>query len=206
MTYGTHGSILGLRPQAVQVLLLTLASLFGLSSLQAWGQCDLQSDQVKPLIQVLRDKELQKKDPDRVRQAILQLGYRGCTAAADDLTALLTFKYRFDWEGTHIHLQPIFTGTRYPATGALAQIGKASLPSLVKVIEANPPSSLMTRNAVYTVKSIFRDHPEKAENFLTDAAEKATKPESQSRLRHAAAAVPGIELMDFKRYRSSAPH
>jgi predicted Zn-dependent peptidase len=205
MTYGTHGSILGLRARQAQVLLLTLASLCGLSGLRAQGQCDPQSDEVKPLIQVLRDKELQKKDPDRVRQAILQLGYRGCAAAADDLAALLAFKYRFGWEGTMIGLQPTFTPTRYPATGALAQIGKASLPSLVKVIEANSPSSLMTRNAIYTVKSIYRDHPDKAESYLREAAEKATKPESQSRLSQAAAALPGIELMDFKRYQSSAP-
>ena len=206
MTYDSHGSILGLQPLLAQVLLLTLASLCGSSSLRAQGQCDLQSDEVKPLIQVLRDKELQKEDPDRVRQAILQVGYRGCAAAADDLAALLTFKYRFDWEGTHIRLHPIFTPARYPATGALAQIGKASLPALIKVVEANPPDSLMTRNAIYTVKSIFRDHPEKAENYLTDASEKATKPEGQSRLRQAAAALPDIELMDFKRYKSSAPH
>ena len=206
MTHGSRGLILGLRRRLAQVLLLTLASLCGLTSPQAQGQCDLQSREVKPLIQVLRDKKLQKKDPDRVRQAILQLGYRGCAAAADDLAALLAFKYRFSWEGTGVSLHPIFTGTRYPATSALLEIGEASLPALIKVIGANPPESLMTRNAIYTVKSIYRHHPEKAENYLTDAAERATTPESQSRLRQAAAALPGIELMDFKRYKSSAPH
>jgi hypothetical protein len=205
MTQSNQCSILRLRSCLAPVLLLTLASLCGLTSPQARGQCDLRSDEVKALIQVLRDKELQKKEPDRVRQAILQLGYRGCAAAANDLAALLTFQYRFDWEGTHIRLQPIFTPTRYPATGALAQIGEPSLAALVKVIEANPPDSLMTRNAIYTVKSIFRDHPEKAESCLTEAAEKAATPQSQSRLRQAAAALPGTELMDFKRYANPAP-
>jgi hypothetical protein len=201
-----HGSILRLRPWLAVVIFLSFATLCGFSTMQAQGPCDLQSDEVKPLIQVLRDKELQKKDPDRVRQAILQLGYRGCAAAADDLATLLTFQYRFDWEGTRIRLHPIFTPTRYPATGALAQIGEASLPALVKVIEENPPNSLMTRNAIYTVKSIFRDHPDKAESYLTNAAEKAITPESKSRLKQAAAAVPGIQLMDFKRYANPAPH
>jgi hypothetical protein len=206
MTQSIQASVLRVRPQLVQVLLLALASLCGLTSPQARGHCDLQSEEVKPLIQVLKDKELQKNDPDRVRLAILQLGYWGCAAAADDMAALLTFKYRFDWEGTMIRLQPIFTGTRYPATGALAQIGEASLPALIKVIEANPPDSLMTRNAVYTVKSIYCDHPGKAESYLKQAAEKATTPESQSRLRQAAAALPGIELLDIDRYRNPAPH
>lgn len=206
MAHGNRSSILQLRPQLVQALLIALAALCGLTSQQARGQCDLNADEVKPLIQVLRDKELQKKEPDRVRQAIKRLGELRCAAAADDLAALLTFQYRFDWEGTRIRLHPIFTTTRYPATGALAQIGEPSLAALVKVIEENPPDSLMARNATYTVKSIFRDHPEKAEGYLTHAAEKATTPQSQSRLRQAAAAVPGIELMDFKRYSNSAPH
>jgi hypothetical protein len=204
MTQSSQGSFLGLRSWLLVVIFV--ATLCGFSTMQAQGSCDLQSDEVKPLIRVLRDKELQEKDPDRVRQAIVQLGYRGCAAAADDLAVLLTFQYRFDWEGTMVRLHPIFTASRYPATGALAQIGEASLPALVKVIEENPPNSLMTRNAIYTVKSIFRDHPEKAESYLTNAAENAVTPESQSRLRQAAAALPGIELMDFKRYSNPAPH
>ena len=206
MSYRNHGPNLRLRPWVTLVIFISLAKLSGPCRLQAQGQCDLQSEEVAPLIQVLKDKELQKKDPDRVRQAILQLGYRGCAAATDDLAALLTFKYHFDWEGTHIRLQPIFTTTRYPATGALAQIGKASLAALIKVIEANPPDSLMTRNAIYTVKSIFREHPEKAEGYLTDAAEKTSVPESKSRLRRAATALPSIELLDNDRYRNPEPH
>ena len=206
MALGNRGSTLKLRPRLVQALLLSIASLCGLSNPQARGQCDLQSEKVKPLVEVLKDKKLQKDDPDRVRQAILELGYWGCAAAADDLAALLTFEYHFDWEGSSISLQPIFTPTRYPATGALAQIGEASLPALIKVIEANPPDSLMTRNAVYTVKSIYRDHPDKAERCLKQAAEKASAPESRSRLRQAAAALPGIELLDIKRYSNSGPH
>lgn len=205
MTPNNHGSILRLRPLLAPVFLLSLATLCGFSSMQAQGQCDLQADEVKPLMQVIRDKELQKKDPDRVRQAIASLGELRCAAAADDLAALLAFKYRFDWEGTHIRLQPIFTQTRYPATSALTVIGEASLPALVKVIEKNPSDSLMARNAVYTVKSIFRNHTERAESYLTNAAEKATTTENQSRLRQAAVALPGVSLMDFDRYRNPAP-
>lgn len=206
MTRRNRSSILEFRPLLPPVFLLALATICGFSTMKAQGPCDLQSDEVKPLIQAVRDKELQKEEPDRVRQAMMRLGERKCAAAADDLAALLTFKYRFYWEGTMIRLQPIFTGTRYPATSALAQIGEASLPALVRVIEESPPDSLMTRNAVYTVKSIFRDHPEKAENYLTEAARKATTPESQSRLKQAAADVPDIQLLDLKRYSNSAPH
>ena len=64
----------------------------------------------------------------------------------------------------------------------------------------------MSRNAAYAVKSIFRDHPDRAETYLTNAAEKASTQEAQSRLRQAAAAVPGISLMDFKRYAKPASH
>ncbi|HXH51775.1 MAG TPA: hypothetical protein VNM47_20730 [Terriglobia bacterium] len=204
MRQSNQGPFLRLRSWLVAVSFV--ASLCGFSTMQAQGPCDLQAGQVKPLIQVLRDRELQKKNPDRVRQAITRLAELRCAAAADDLASLLAFKYRFDWEGTHIRLQPIFTQSRYPATSALTKIGEASLPALAKVIEENPPDSLMTRNATYTVKSIFRDHPDKAESYRTSTAEKAPTPESQSRLRQAAAALPGIELMDFKRYANPAPH
>ena len=206
MMHRNKGSIMRLRPWLVPVVVLSLGTLYVSANLRARGQCDLEADDIKPLIRVIRDKELQKKDPDRVRQAILQLGERRCAAAADDLAALLTFKYRFDWEGTMIRLQPIFTGTRFPATSALEEIGEASLPALVRIIGENPPNSLMTRNAVYTVKSIFRDHPDRAETYLANAAEKASTPQSQSRLKQAAAAVPGISLMDLKRYNKSASH
>lgn len=141
-----------------------------------------------------------------MRQAILQLGYRRCTAAADDLAALLAFKYRFDWEGTHLRLQPIFTGTCYPATSALTEIGQAALPSLIKVIEANLPGTLMSGNAIYTVKSIFRGKSSQAVGYLNIAAEKTTTPQSRFRLRKAAAAVPGISLLDFKRCGGPAHH
>lgn len=204
--YNHRGSIWGLRLWLALVILISLLTLSGPSRLKGEGPCDLQADDIKPLIEILRNKELQKKDPNRVRRAIARLGERRCAAAADDLASLLTFRYHFDWEGTAVRLQPIFTATRYPAIGALAQIGEASLPSLVRGIETNLPNSLMTRNATYTVKLIFRDHTDKAERYLISAAAKAPAPEYRSRLKQAAATLPSISIVDVKRYKSPAPH
>ena len=206
MFHNYRGSVWGLRLWLAPVILLSLVALSGPGRLQAEGPCDLQANDIKPLIEILRNKELQKKDPDRVKRAITRLGERRCAAAADDLAALLPFKYHFDWEGTAVRLQPIFTATRYPAIGALAQIGEAALPSLVRGIETNLPNSPMTRNATYTVKLIFRDHPDKAEGYLVSAAATVTTPEYRSRLKQAAATLPSISIVDVKRYKSPAPH
>lgn len=191
------------RPEAL--CLMALAGLCAGSGEYARPQCDLQADEVRPLIHILRDRKLQKTDPEQVKQAVARLGEMRCAAAADDLAAALTFEYRFNWEGTRIRLQPIFTSTRFPATGALAQIGEPALPALAKVIEANPPGSLMTRNATYTVKFIFREAAGRAKEYLTTAAEKATSRQSRSRLRQAVLALPKISLMDSEASGGRAP-
>jgi hypothetical protein len=135
-------------------------------------------------LEIIHDKEVQETDPFRVRNAMLELGERRCVAAVDDLVGLLTFRLPFSKEAKPL-LQRVFTGTHYPATSALGQIGKPALPALVEVIETNDAASLESKNARWTVRAIFRFHREAADKFLQASSAKAATPEAKRRLLHA---------------------
>lgn len=61
MTHRDRGLILRVRPLLSLVIFLALAAHCGLASLQAQGQCDLQANDVKPLIQVLKNKDCRRR-------------------------------------------------------------------------------------------------------------------------------------------------
>lgn len=147
--------------------------------------------EVDHLIAVLRNDELRASDPTQVVKAIERLGQMRCTAAIDDLIKYMTFKRTYPWEkvpGTEMvnEIHPITPLGRYPALGALFSIGKASLPSLVKVIEENESQTLSSENAVITVVMIFREDFSQAVEYLTRMAADKTDPLSKERLLSAA--------------------
>jgi len=135
----------------------------------------------RPLLEVLHQKDPQQSDPVGVRTAILKLGRMRCADAIDDLIGLLTFRFPFPKENEMAMNRP-FTGSRYPATSALTEIGKPALPALVKVIETNDPASLLSKNARFTVRSIFAYRLADGDKFFKEAAEKAATPEAKQRL------------------------
>lgn len=139
----------------------------------------------KPRLEVIHDNHFQESDPVRVRSAIQELGEMRCVEVIDDLISLLTFRFPFPKDASQpgAGLDPVYTGTRYPATGALLQIRKPALPALVKVIETNEADSLAAKNARYTVRVIFRDDEEsRADAFFKEQAAKASTPEAKRRL------------------------
>jgi hypothetical protein len=154
------------------------------------------NEEVKQLLTMVRDKWLRQSEPDRVAQAIKRLGELKSKGAITDLTHLLTFKRTFEWESQtgeavdEIHL--ITAAERYPATGALIEIGKPSLPALIEVIEAHGSSSLESENARYAVMIIFRDNPARAVDYMRKAVAKASSPEAEQRLSYAADKVAEI--------------
>lgn len=75
---------------------------------------------------------------------------------------------------------------RYPATGALFQIGESALPALVKVIENEEPNSLKSQNALYAVQQIFVEDWLKAVLYLEKAAAESKNPDGSERLQRAA--------------------
>lgn len=148
------------------------------------------NDEAKQLLTVIRDEWMIQNEPDRVLQAIKRLGELKSTEAINDLTRLLTFRRTFEWEGTEraemmegIHL--ITPGERYPAVGALFEIGKPSLPALIEVIKTHDSNSLEGSNAWRAVMIIFRDTPSSAVEYLRKAGAKASSPEARRRLSYA---------------------
>jgi hypothetical protein len=100
----------------------------------------------------------------------------------NDLIELLTFRFPFPKEDDPVGLQPRIPASRYPATTALTEIGRPALPELAKVIETNDPGSLLSKNARFTVRSIFAYRSADGDKFFREAAEKAPTPEAKQRL------------------------
>lgn len=171
----------GPQEEALCILALLVACSFA-SGQQTARPC---SDEfTKPRLEIIHAKEIWESDAIRVRSAIQELGERRCVDAIDDLVGALTFRFPFpkDIHEPGAGLQPTFTGTRYPATSALSQIGTSALPALVEVIETNDEASLVSKNARHTVRSIFLYDPSEADEFFKKAAEKARTPEAKRRL------------------------
>lgn len=145
---------------------------------------------LEKLLAVLHDGKLRESEPKLVLEAIQRVGEMKAAQAISALIPLLTFSQTIEAENqvgeaiVEIHLVP--PGERYPAIKALSQIGQASLPALVKVIQAHDGKSLESENASYTVMVIFRDDPARAVKYLRKAAAKSSEPMASQRLSHAA--------------------
>jgi PBS lyase HEAT-like repeat-containing protein len=149
---------------------------------------DERSEEIGKLLVVLRDVDLRKTHPEKVIAAIRRLGDLRASEAIDDLIELLSFSPLFPGEVAGADGKPIveFQVIRYPATGALFQIGRPALPALVKVIEVDSPDSLKGQNALSTVQNIFRENLTDGVKYLESAAEASPTPESAKNLIRAA--------------------
>lgn len=138
--------------------------------------------EVKELLTTIRDEQLRQNNPERVIQAITQLGERRGVEASDDLTQLLTFKRSLESDVTQIrsHFDDL-----YPARSALFLIGKPSLPALIKAIESHESDSLASENAINTIMAIYQDSPSEGVEHLREAS-KSSSPEGSQRLLKAA--------------------
>src|SRR5262249_19097521 len=118
-----------------------------------------------------------------------RLGQMRAFEAIDDLTALLAFSPRFPGEVLDPDGAPLneFQMERYPAVGALFEIGRPALPALVRTIEANRVDSLEGQNALRSIQNIFREDLNEGARFLEHAAEASSNEYSKQDLRQAAA-------------------
>jgi hypothetical protein len=138
-------------------------------------------DYEKRLIGILRDGKLRQSERKKVVGAIIKLGDMRSVAAIDDLVKLLNFKRTFpqdkDVDVTESH--PISLTGRYPAGGALLQIGKPALAALVKVIESHKCSDVESQVASETIIGILRDNYAEAAKFLREIAAKSAFAETK---------------------------
>lgn len=147
-------------------------------------------ERTQQLLSIIRDKQLQKSDPDRVAGAIAQLGEKKSVEGIDDLIELLTFRKTLSGDNpdpdTVQEIHPVSPSERYPATGALIRIGAPSLSALVRTIATHEAGSLESENAIFAVTMIFRDDPQEGVSHLQAAATTASDQLSMSRLQTAA--------------------
>ncbi len=172
----TRGKILAFIAVLVVFTLGTAKSFTGTQSVPGQNLGNLpyeRKEEIGKLLAVLRDVDLRKTHPDQVIAAIRRLGELRASEAIDDLIELLTFSPLFPGEVPGPDGRPIveFQLNRYPATGALFQIGRPALPALVRVIEFNKLDSLKGQKALDTIQSIFRDDLIEGAMYLERAAE-----------------------------------
>jgi hypothetical protein len=146
--------------------------------------------ETQSLLLKLRDEKLRQVAPKEVIAAIKRLGELRAQDAIGDLISLLAFRQIFPWESGEIdsiqEIHPITTSGRYPATGALMQIGKPALQALTDALAQKQTGTLESENALFVVEYIFLDDPQEGVSYLTEAATKFSDAQSRGRLLNAA--------------------
>ncbi len=150
-------------------------------------------DKIENLLATIRDPKLRQSDPERVVAAIQALGRMKAVEAVDDLAKLLAFRRTFPWETGRGPIQEFHIETpasRYPAVGALMEIGEPSLPAMIRVIKSYELTSLESRNAMEVVSYLFRGRRQAAIDFLRAAGEHTATPKEAQRLLDAGDKLP----------------
>ena len=153
-------------------------------------------ERLSRLLLIVRDESVREKEPQRLAKAIVQLGEMKAAVAIPDLVRLLDFQRHFGWEHVKINghdaineITLITNAKRYPAIGTLFEIGRPALPALVEAISVEETDSLASENAIETVVSILREHPEEGVALLRRAAASAKSPQASQNLLAAALKV-----------------
>jgi hypothetical protein len=172
------------------IFLALLFLILGVMPATAQQQSVSDADrEVNHLAQIVQDEQTRQNEQEHLLHAIQRLAELGTPKAINILIDLLTYRRTFPQEQgdpnviNGIHL--ITPAGRYPAIGALFQIGKPALPALVNVIATHESDSLRSQNATTTIMYIFRESPAKGVEFLNQAALDAPTQEAKQRLLYA---------------------
>lgn len=138
---------------------------------------------------LLRDESLRQSDPEKLVAVISVTERRKIVEAVPELVNLLTFKREFEWEKRERENppapgEPLIVGgfqqitprVRYPAIGALAQIGKPALPALLEVIKNQDSESLESQNALEALQAVFYPDLQQTVDFLRQQANESAAP------------------------------
>jgi HEAT repeat protein len=165
------------------VLLLALVAQTLTAKLAGYGQVtqgESRDEEIAQLIAIIRNSQLRIEDPEKVVEAINKLGEMKAASAVDDLAQLLTF--RLVSRGERLTGMRSEADARFPAVNALYLIGKPALPALVKVIENFDEQDLMSRNALNTMLSIFREKLSEGVEYVNQAASRSSSALGSQRL------------------------
>jgi len=136
---------------------------------------------IQNAVAVIGNPEYLSNDQACVVAAIRYLGVHRVKSAIPRLVELLS--YRVEPEEP-LQSKPT-VGRIYPAMGALFQIGNDALPSLIKVIADRDNEDVSSKNALFTLMSIYHSKG-KGVRALTEASTKQTDPQAAVHLERAA--------------------
>ena len=171
--------------------ILTVCFLFGplvVSVAQCTSSSQPSSDE--QLLSVLRnsvDALPQERNGACITFVIKQLENKYSDEGTTLLIRYLDFERPIDETeraGFMFHGPPSIENS-YPATGTLMSFGKRAVPALLAAI-AEASSTLLQRNATYTVMLIFREHPENGILSLREKSLNVTSDVQSKRLQEAA--------------------
>lgn len=199
------------------VFLLCLAFLLGAKTLindvlsqNVTGQTNQQiksmKDREQSLIPVLRDKELRETSPQKLFEAIREIGNlarlkpinsKENFVSAESVIALVdlldlrkgsneTNNYEETF-GTHI----IGIEENYPAVAAFIHIGKLALPVLTTVLEKEETDSQKAKNTLYIIRYIFREDLSKGVEYLEKAMANSATQTGKQNLQNAVEKIRG---------------
>ena len=199
------------------ILLISLTVFFGAQILSTpvlaqETACDSKNElspslqeKEKLLIQTLQDQEIRETSPEKVIEAIKQVGNLGrlrfnCSKkptvsneAIIALTNLLNFKREQkaqDDSEAIVSFHPIPPEGFYPAVDALMNVGDGSLPALIEVIKSEEGYSQKSHNALYVIKFFYRSKRQECFDYLILEASKAESEEGRQRLLLATTKLP----------------
>jgi hypothetical protein len=134
------------------------------------------------LIQFLKDGQAASPDPRCVEYALRSLG----EAKVEEAIPMLVDYLDFERPETEMEKMGIggalgTIGNDFPAVLALAQMGRAALPALVKVVESGTGSTQAHKNGIYTIMKIFNRQASGIQ-FLAKSAINAKSTEAKTRL------------------------
>jgi hypothetical protein len=163
------------------MLLITHAALAAEPRCQALAGFNPQK-----LIQFLKDGQTASPGPNCVEYALRSLGDSKMQEAIPVLVAYLDFE-RPETEMEKLGMGGALgtIGNDFPAVFALTQMGRASLPALVQVVESGTSSTKAHKNGIYAIMKIFHRGAAGIQ-FLTHSAATAESTDAQSRLSAAA--------------------
>jgi hypothetical protein len=147
---------------------------------------DMMDNSVRELIELLTEDSKETPAGRKVK-AIEHLGASGEKKGIPVLIKLLDYKNEslpvIDPKAINIMMDEPSPAGRYPAIGALMQIGKPALPALVEVVEKEEPGTLRSENAITTIRYIFlRGNLLDGVIFLEKSASESKSPKGSDRL------------------------
>lgn len=164
---------------------------FLITATQAQGRAPepiCETDREVEYISALLSPGVRESDPDLFLESIQCLGKIQSIAAVNPLVKVLDYRRSFLWDGTSVHQLVPLVG-RYPAAGALAEIGLPALPSLTLALARTDVDLQPGRALVDAVRIIFKNDLDKTLEYLHKAAVAAASDDEKVQLAKAAAQI-----------------